>query len=233
MRRISVIRLYGDAAEGVLISKVADFIHNTFNVSVSTYPSVLNGITPGILDTCAVRNLFQPYGAPGDTITPPVYDGYVLADTLGDMLCQAPGLFHILLLDVLVGTYDSQSMRYHANLLVASNPCIISLPGIVEGPARPKEYCIDMMCSVVTGQDEDNIRKTHAGSFLEYGDPRLQEAVHGSIMQGIFYFESGESFCADKNCRLYNAHWQSDLIHCQVECAKLCEYHQNVLANMV
>ncbi len=233
MRRISDIRLYGNDTESILTNKVADFIQSTFNVNVSTYPSVLNDVTPDMLDTCAVRNLFRPHGAPGHITTPPLYDGYALADTLGNMLCHESGLFYILLLDILVGTYDFQSMRYHANLLVASNPCIISLPGIVEGPARPKEYCIDMMCSVATRQDEDSIREAHAGSFLDYGDPRLQEAVHGSVMQGVFYFESGQSFCSDKNCRLYNSHWQSDLIHCQVECAKLCEYHQNMLSDMI
>ncbi|HEU5487972.1 MAG TPA: DUF6775 family putative metallopeptidase [Candidatus Nitrosotalea sp.] len=45
----------------------------------------------------------------------------------------------------------------------------------------------------------------------------------------MFYHITSEPFCDSKECVLYNAHWQEDLIHAQIELGKLCEYHQRVL----
>jgi len=35
-------------------------------------------------------------------------------------------------------------------------------------------------------------------------------------MQALFYHLSGEPFCDDPHCRLYNAHWQHELIHARL-----------------
>ncbi|MCY4490266.1 MAG: hypothetical protein OXC46_02250, partial [Thaumarchaeota archaeon] len=61
---------------------------------------------------------------------------------------------------------------------------------------------------------------------------RLAEIIQGYIMQAIFYYESMEAFCSDVNCRLYNAHWQKDLLHSQLEVGKLCKKHQDMLSQM-
>ena len=44
------------------------------------------------------------------------------------------------------------------------------------------------------------------------------------------YCIAGEAFCADRDCRLYNVHWQSDLLRSQVHSGRLCGAHRAVLA---
>jgi len=48
-------------------------------------------------------------------------------------------------------------------------------------------------------------------------------------MQAVFYYVTGEPFCDQLECRLYNAHWQKDLIYSQLEVEKLCDKHQKIL----
>ncbi len=50
-------------------------------------------------------------------------------------------------------------------------------------------------------------------------------------MQAIFYYQTGDPFCDKQDCRLFNAHWQKDLLHSQLEVGKLCEKHQQILNN--
>jgi len=44
-------------------------------------------------------------------------------------------------------------------------------------------------------------------------------------LQSIMYYETGESFCDNKECRLFNAHWQKDLFYTQIENKKFCKKH--------
>lgn len=47
-------------------------------------------------------------------------------------------------------------------------------------------------------------------------------------LQALFFFvANGEPFCADRNCRLYNAHWQEELIH-MVKKERLCGRHSQM-----
>jgi hypothetical protein len=45
-------------------------------------------------------------------------------------------------------------------------------------------------------------------------------------------YQTGEAFCDKTECRLFNAHWQKDLIYSQLENGKLCERHQKILEKM-
>ena len=40
------------------------------------------------------------------------------------------------------------------------------------------------------------------------------------------------SFCDNKQCRLFNAHWQKDLFISQIENKKMCEKHEKDLTKM-
>ena len=79
----------------------------------------------------------------------------------------------------------------------------------------------------------DYVKEKFKGSYLEYHDLRLSKIIEGYLLQAIFYYETGEPFCENKDCKLLNAHWQKDLIHSQLESRKLCPKHQLVLEKMI
>jgi len=52
-------------------------------------------------------------------------------------------------------------------------------------------------------------------------------------MQTLFFHLTGNPFCKNKNCRLYNAHWQEDLIQAQLTSKNdFCLQHEKMLANL-
>ena len=61
---------------------------------------------------------------------------------------------------------------------------------------------------------------------------KLAEVIEGYMLQAIFYYETGDVFCDNKQCRLFNAHWQKDLFISQIENKKMCEKHEKILAKM-
>ena len=42
-------------------------------------------------------------------------------------------------------TYDATDSRYHGRAVICSNPAIISTTGMIEAPARPREYYFEAM----------------------------------------------------------------------------------------
>ena len=65
--------------------------------------------------------------------------------------------------------------------------------------------------------------------FIAHDDERMTEIVKGYVMQAFFYNLAFEPFCVDKSCRLYNAHWQEDMIHAQLKGSDFCERHGGIL----
>lgn len=247
--RITRVHLYGEpSAPRVSMDGLSTFIRDTFAVDVIVRRPITGYYRPGTagrIESCLVRSIYRPHdpdgphgaGRPGPSDDDgdgavQMYDGYHLLDEMGGLLDHHPGLFHVVFTDMLVGTYDGSDMRYHGRVLVAANPCIISTTGMVEAPARPRDYCVEMMAASRMGADVQTVESRHAGRFLTYGDGRLQAAAEGYVMQAIFHFETGEAFCGDRDCRLFNAHWQSDLIHSQVSSGALCGRHRSILGMM-
>ena len=160
------------------------------------------------------------------------YDGFEMLRIAASMVpardAADPLAFHVVLTDRLPCTYDPDGMRYHGRALVAANPSLISTTGMVEAPARPRRYYVEMMAmrAAGAGGDEAAAGAAHAGAFLERGDRRLAEAAYGYALQAAAHIVTGEAFCADRDCRLYNAHWQADLLHSQLRPGSgLCRAH--------
>ena len=130
-------------------------------------------------------------------------------------------------------TFDNNDLRYHGRALIGANPSIISTTGIIEAPAKPKEYYFDLMTHFAKGVNVDSIKQKYKGTYLEYNDPRLSKVIEGYLLQAIFYYETGNAFCEDNKCRLFNAHWQKDLLYSQITHQKLCETHQNILKQII
>ena len=78
----------------------------------------------------------------------------------------------------------------------------------------------------------EEIKAKYKGEFLEYNDPRISEIIEGYLLQAIMYYEIGNVFCENKECRLYNAHWQKDLLYLQLKNKKLCMKHDRELKKL-
>ena len=163
------------------------------------------------------------------------YDGFELQSVLGRLVPRqelSEDTLHVIFTDRLTCTYDGTDRRYHGRAVICSNPSVISTTGIVEAPAKPREYYAKLIAHARMGINVDALKEEFRGTFLEYNDARLASIVCGYILQAIFYYETQEPFCTDMDCRLYNAHWQKDLLHSQLAVGRLCQKHQDALDRM-
>ncbi len=135
----------------------------------------------------------------------------------------------ILLTDKLIATYDDTDKRLHLRAAVYSYPSIVSTSGIAEAPAKPKEYYLAKQrygLLKIWELKEAEVKNKFRGRFIDYHDPRLTEVLNGYIAQTVFFNFTGNPFCEKKDCRLFNAHWQEDLIRAQVKSGKFCKKHR-------
>ncbi len=160
-----------------------------------------------------------------------MYDGFELQKILR-YLNEDNETLHVILTNRLTCTFDEDDKRYHARAVICANPSIISTTGIIEAPAKPKEYYFEVMKLKSQGVDIKSAKEKYKGKFLEYNDKRLTKILEGYLLQVIFYNITGESFCKDIECRLNNAHWQKDLLFSQLEITKLCKKHNEILTNL-
>ena len=160
-----------------------------------------------------------------------MYDGFELQKILR-YLNENNETLHVILTNRLTCTFDENDKRYHARAVICANPSIISTTGIIEAPAKPKEYYFEVMKLRTQGLDIESAKEKYKDKFLEYNDKRLTKVLEGYILQVIFYNITGESFCEDIECRLNNAHWQKDLLFSQLEINKLCKKHNEILSNL-
>jgi hypothetical protein len=103
----------------------------------------------------------------------------------------------------------------------------------VEAPAKPREFYFLRKALVASGMArdlvEEELKSKFRGRYIDYDDSRMTDIVKGYLMQAFFYHTTFEPFCDDKNCRLFNAHWQEDMIHAQLEGEDFCERHEGIL----
>lgn len=159
-----------------------------------------------------------------------LYDGFRLSLCYQGLI-KLDDNIHIVLTNRLVATYDD-AKRLHARSNILAPVSIISFSGIVEGPAKPKEYYAIKHKFTVLGlweQNEPMVKEKFKKKFIDYGDKRIVEVVKGFILQAIVFAAEGEAFCKDKKCRLFNAHWQEDLIFSQVKSGVLCARHKKII----
>lgn len=170
---------------------------------------------PGEID-CELWNLRNPENKSWGML----YDGLGFVNLAGELIGAGEGL-HIVFTNQLLGTFDKGDGRWHARVIILGNPAAISTTGAVEAPARPREY---YRWKALHGPDKAfaMLRESRPGRFLEHGDPRLTEVLKGYALQAIFYFITGNPFCGDRDCRLFNAHWQEDMIRAQIDSGMIC-----------
>ena len=140
---------------------------------------------------------------------------------------------HIFFTSRLFATWDDGDKRYHLRTSVYGIPSIISTTGLIEAPARPREYYLLKQQYERLGRDLLELKERFKGRFIDYEDGRLTEVLKGYAMQAIFYHLVDNPFCEDKGCRLYNAHWQEELIFAQLGSKyEFCGRHEQALDDL-
>jgi len=160
------------------------------------------------------------------------YDGWAFARVLGDLLPPDERSLtrpHIVFTNRLLATWDDDDLRYHLRVNVCTHPALISTSGLVEAPAKPRAFYEVQQSLGTAGSDPlayERIKEEFRGRFIDHDDERLTEAIKGPVMQAVVYLATGEAFCGDPACRLFNAHWQEEMIAAQLgEGPEFCERH--------
>lgn len=244
------------AVSQIQLERLASFLRETFSIPVETRDSILKFSkkdTAEKIAACRIFNLIKPYERhnpnadeiifeeanfenTSKTENIVMYDGFEMQKALTELIPETERKlesFHIFFTNKLTCTYDYNDYRYHGRALIGANPSIISTTGIMEAPAKPREYYLELMSNYAQGINVKSIKEKYKGTYLEYNDVRLSQIIEGYLLQTIFYFETGDAFCDKIECRLFNAHWQKDLMYSQLENGKLCEKHQLVLIKLI
>ncbi len=160
-----------------------------------------------------------------------VYDGRQIQRALNDALDPAERTLetlHIVLLDRVLGTWGDHDGRWHKRVTVPGQPALLSVPGLYEAPAKPEAYYRAKQGHALLSGDtppRELLERDTEGSFLIDNDPRTTAAVRGYALQAVAYLETGEAFCQDSTCCLFNAHTHEDLCKAQLEDPLLCTRH--------
>jgi hypothetical protein len=255
--KISKIILYDEPAiPEIRLENLCEFLKKIFPVEVELRENILkysNEDTSQKIAECKIFNLrkdfvkhvptaeeiaFEKSNIENTSTTENIimYDGFHLQRVFAELIPDyenEQNIFHVFFTNKLTCTYDYSDYRYHGRALIGANPSIISTTGIIEAPAKPREYYYELMTNFPKGVNVDFVKEKFRGTYLEYHDLRLSKIIEGYLLQAIFYYETGEPFCDNKDCKLLNAHWQKDLIYSQLESGKLCEKHQLILEKMI
>jgi hypothetical protein len=167
-----------------------------------------------------------------------VYDGFMVQELLASLFDREElnrWSLPLVFTNQLLATFDESDRRYHLRTVILGYPAIVSTTGLVEAPAKPREFYLareqfrsmglDAISPVLASELRDRC--------LLPNDERLTEVAKGYALQAVFYALFGEAFCDDKDCRLYNAHWQEEMLHAQLDGAyDLCPRHETMLQNL-
>lgn len=254
--RASRIFLYDEpSVPEIAIDDLVDFLRNTFHATVTKRGNIFKNAsddTAHDLASSRVFNMRQPFQKHAPTSEEVefekqtfqdtskveniiLYDGFEFQRIVSHLIPRdelSAEDFHLVFTNKLTCTYDANDYRYHGRALIGANPSVISTTGIVEAPAKPREYYMELMANYGQGLNIDSIKKKYQGTYLEYHDVRLGKIIEGYCLQSLFYYMTGESFCDLLDCRLNNAHWQRDLLYSQLEFGKLCSKHSEILKNL-
>lgn len=168
-----------------------------------------------------------------------LYDGYRLQDFFRKWVpASESGLRHLHLIFTcqFFGTWDEDDLRYHARTSVYGFPALLSTTGLVEAPAKPKDFYL-LKQQLPAGLLDDlallDLKSRFKDRFIDYADERMTDVMKGYVMQAFFGLAHGYPFCEDKGCRLFNAHWQEEVIRAQLNSPyEFCPRHRDLLEQM-
>ncbi len=130
------------------------------------------------------------------------------------------GFVHLIFTSRLFGTFEGR--RYHARVVLGGSPSIVSTSGLVEAPAKPREYYFIKGALVRSGKDAGELDRMYEGRFVDYDDPKTSSIICSYALQAVYYELTGTAFCDDPSCCLCNSHWQEEVLKVQYE-GKPCD----------
>jgi hypothetical protein len=161
-----------------------------------------------------------------------LYDGNQVQSALNGALPRDEvGLdhAHVALLDRAIGTWGDHDGRWHKRVAVLGQPSIVSVPGLYEAPAKPESYYKEKQRHALLSGDSpprEVLENQVEGDFLIEDDPRTTEALRGYVLAAVHLLETGEAFCEREGCRLFDAHYQANLVEAQLREPEFCEAHE-------
>lgn len=175
------------------------------------------------------RFLFAPHQKPLGIL----YDAWQLQKIMRGLLPVEESNWqnlHLVITNQLIGTWDQANNRYHYRTAFFGLPSIISTTGLVEAPAKPRQFYLKLKMGI----PYEIVKNEFRDFILDYEDPRLSEVLKGYLLQAIFYHLTGEPFCPHPSCRLYNAHWQEQMIKAQIQNGiGLCPSHLKTINQLL
>lgn len=159
-----------------------------------------------------------------------LYDGLAVQRALNARLPpeETHETLHVVLLDRAIGTWGDHDGRWHKRVNVLGQPALVSVPGLYEAPAKPEAYYKEQQKQAMFSGDappREVLENQIKGDFLVANDPRTTDALRGYVLQAVHFWETGEAFCEDERCRLYNAHRQPGLVRAQLREPEFCDAH--------
>ena len=160
-----------------------------------------------------------------------LYDGLQVQRALNAAVPEAQGgleTLHVVLLDRAIGTWGDHDGRWHKRVTVLGQPALISVPGLYEAPAKPEEYYKEKQKHALLSGDappREVLENQVEGDFLIDEDPRTTDALKGYVLGAYHYLETGEPFCEEEGCRLFNAHYHEEVIDAQLREPAFCADH--------
>lgn len=140
---------------------------------------------------------------------------------------------HIVLTSMVFGDWDEFSREFRVRVGCLGRPSLLSTTGLIEGPARPRDFEVlrTQMAVMGLGEDIADLAEAFQPRALGYGDRRITECLKGYALMAVMYRAYGEGPCDDPTCRLHDAATQEELIACQCgDDAGLCHRHAAMLA---
>ncbi len=156
---------------------------------------------------------------PSEPFEKELYDGFWVQRIFSRFFLRkhpgelAENAFHAVITDRLLGTYGPR--RYHARVIISGFPSFISTSGLVEGPARPREYYFLKAEFTRSGKNLLELDEAFRGKFVDYGDERITKITGSYVLQPLLHNFSGKEFCQNGRCALFNSHWQKEVLDMQ------------------
>ncbi|MBS3815039.1 MAG: hypothetical protein KGY45_00575 [Hadesarchaea archaeon] len=174
---------------------------------------------------------------PEKKITGILYDGPSLMRVFHELIPEEERNYshlHIIFTNRLIGTWDQGDHRYHARVSVYGYPSLVSTTGIVEAPAKPKEFYRLKRKLAASGKSTplELLKEKFEGRFIDYDDDKLTEVMKGYLIQAVFHHFTSNPFCENENCRLYNGHWQEEVIKAQLSEPDFCSEHEKAIEGL-
>ncbi len=227
------VYLYSDSpSQSLVIPGVTDFLTGLglsveFRGDFLSYLSLSAGEMAELessLSRVRVFNIETPVDffethPPSEPFEKELYDGFWIQRIFSRFfLRKHPGElvengFHAVITGRLLGTYGSR--RYHARVTLSGFPSFVSTSGVVEAPARPREYYFLKAEFIRSAKNLSELDEMFRGKFIDYEDERITRIAGAYVLQPLLHNFSGKEFCENDKCALFNSHWQKEVLDIQ------------------